>query len=142
MMSSPLRRIAPVLLRTMPMMARKVVVLPAPLRPMRVRSSPSRTSKVMPCRALDSAYQACRLSTARRGAPSRLIDASHIGRHDVGVRGHFGIGAFREHFAVLQNGDAIAQGGDDRQVVLDDEDRASFGGAPDERRDRLDILVS
>ena len=42
----PAKRIAPSRLRTMPMMARSVVVLPAPLRPRSVTVSPSRTSSV------------------------------------------------------------------------------------------------
>ena len=43
----------------MPMIDFSVVVLPAPLRPSSVTTSPSKTSKVTPCRMWDSPYQAC-----------------------------------------------------------------------------------
>ena len=45
-MSSPSKAMRPAAGRRMPEIAFKVVVLPAPLAPMRVTSSPSRTSSV------------------------------------------------------------------------------------------------
>ena len=56
--SSPARRTEPVRRRTMPMMAFSVVLLPAPLRPSSVTTSPGRTSKATPRRMCDSPYQA------------------------------------------------------------------------------------
>ena len=50
---------------TMPMTDLSVVVLPAPLRPSSVTTSPARTSKSTPCRMWDSPYQACRSRTQR-----------------------------------------------------------------------------
>ena len=47
--SWPSKRMVPVRLRTMPMMARSVVVLPTPLRPSRVTVSPRATSRSTPC---------------------------------------------------------------------------------------------
>jgi len=51
LMSRPRNRIAPVRARTHPEMVMSVVVLPAPLAPMRVTISPSPTDKLMPCSA-------------------------------------------------------------------------------------------
>ena len=53
---------------TIPMIDLSVVVLPAPLRPSSVTTSPARTSNVTPCRMCDSPYQACRPSTASSGS--------------------------------------------------------------------------
>ena len=52
-------------LRISPMIERSVVVLPAPLRPSRVTISPFLTSKLSPCSALLSPYQAWRSRTSR-----------------------------------------------------------------------------
>jgi hypothetical protein len=49
-MSRPLKRMVPVVL-TMPVMARSVVVFPAPLAPSRETMAPSSTAAVTPCRA-------------------------------------------------------------------------------------------
>ena len=48
MISLPLKRTEPVRLPTMPMIDFSVVVLPAPLRPSSVTTSPELTSKSMP----------------------------------------------------------------------------------------------
>jgi hypothetical protein len=48
--SSPANFTAPRRGRAMPMIERKVVVLPAPLRPISVTTSPSPTAIEMPCR--------------------------------------------------------------------------------------------
>ena len=56
--SRPLKRTDPLRRATMPMIAFSVVVLPAPLRPSKVTTSPSRTSRSTPCRMCDSLYQA------------------------------------------------------------------------------------
>jgi hypothetical protein len=52
--SWPAKRIEPVRCSTMPMIDFKVVVLPAPLRPSKVTTSPSRTLSATPCRMCDS----------------------------------------------------------------------------------------
>src|ERR1043166_186918 len=62
----------------MPMIDLSVVVLPAPLRPSSVTTSPARTSNATPCRMWDSPYQACSPSTARRGAAS-FMAGPHVG---------------------------------------------------------------
>ena len=50
MSSLPSNRADPARRSTIPMIDFSVVVLPAPFRPSSVTTSPSRTSKVMPCR--------------------------------------------------------------------------------------------
>ncbi len=59
-MSSLLKRIEPVRLPMIPITDFSVVVLPAPLRPSSVTTSPAFTLKLMPWRMWDSPYQACR----------------------------------------------------------------------------------
>ena len=51
-MSWPLKVIDPLVGRSRPEIVRSVVVLPAPLVPMRLTTSPSLTSKLMPLTAL------------------------------------------------------------------------------------------
>src|SRR5580704_8282595 len=123
--SSPRKRIVPLRLRTMPRMARSVVVLPAPLRPINEMVSPSRTSKEMPCSTWLSPYQALR-SSISRSAPSMGIVGPHIGRPNARVGRNLGIGALSQDLAVLQNGDAVAQIGDHREIMLDHQHGASF----------------
>src|SRR5271169_5145581 len=138
--SAPRKRIAPLRLRTMPRMARSVVVLPDPLRPMSEMVSPSRTSKDTPCRTWLSPYQALRSSTSRRGGASVGMLATHIGLPHALVGRDFGIGSLGEDFAALQHGDAVAEIGDDRQIVLDHDNRAAFGDMPHEVDDARQIF--
>jgi len=58
--SAPRNRMLPSRRGTRPMIDFIVVVLPAPLRPSKVTTSPSRTSKSTPCRMWLSPYQAFR----------------------------------------------------------------------------------
>src|SRR6266850_6448416 len=105
---------------TIPMIDFSVVVLPAPLRPSSVTTSPSRTSKSMPCRMCDSPYQALRpLTSSRLDMPS-----SEIGLDHARILGHGAVVAFGEVLAPLQHGDAVGERRDDRQVVLDHQHRA------------------
>ncbi len=67
--SRPRKRTEPLRLGTRPMMDFMVVVLPAPLRPSRVTTSPSRTSKRTPCSTWLSPYQACRSDTDSMASP-------------------------------------------------------------------------
>src|SRR5207302_6092934 len=63
MISSLLKRIEPVRLPMIPITDFNVVVLPAPLRPSKVTTSPAFTLKLTPWRMWDSPYQASRFST-------------------------------------------------------------------------------
>src|SRR5574337_103193 len=69
MISRPPNFTEPARFPTIPMIAFKVVVLPAPLRPSRVTTSPSRTSRLTPCKTCDSSYQASRPLTSSTVAP-------------------------------------------------------------------------
>src|SRR5205823_3364615 len=124
---------------TMPMIDLSVVVLPAPLRPSSVTTSPSRTSNATPCRMWDSSYHACSSRTAsseataaglpRATAPaaaSRMAGA-HVGLHDIGVTGHRGVVALCQHLAAGQHGDHLGEVLDDAQVVLDHQHGAVGG---------------
>ena len=85
----PSNRLSPSRLPTIPMIDFMVVVLPAPLRPSSVTTSPSRTSKPTPCRMCDSPYQAWRSRTSSSGAgvptPAATPPGSAMARPHVGL---------------------------------------------------------
>src|SRR5271163_5016641 len=118
MSSLPPNTTDPVRLPTMPMIAFIVVVLPAPLRPSRVTTSPSRTSKSTPCKMWLSPYQAFRLLTSS-------IAGSQVGRDHLGVLRDRGIVALSQHLPAGQHGDDVAQPLHHRQVVLHHQDGAA-----------------
>src|SRR5689334_10223977 len=95
-----------------------VVVLPAPLRPSSVTTSPARTSKVTPCRTWDSPYQACSPSTARSAAALAMAN-SEIGFAHTGIGGDRVIIAFGQDAATREHRDAVREIGDDAEIVLD-----------------------
>src|SRR5690348_15247856 len=114
------------------MMARSVVVLPAPLRPSSVTTSPSPTAKVIPCRMCDSPYQACRSSTRSSSFCSTAASGMagpHIGLAHLGVGRDGGVVALGQDAAAGQDGDGVRQVGDDREVVLDHQYGARLGDA-------------
>src|SRR3954470_17711960 len=132
----------------MPMMARSVVVLPAPLRPSSVTSSPSPMLKSIPCRMCDSPYQACRFSTRSssleslaKAAVSRM-PGPHIGFDDLLVAGDRGVIALGQDAAAGQHRDRVGQIRDNRQVVLDHQYRAVPRDLPDQPGNAADILVA
>src|SRR5215212_7401479 len=116
--SVPRKRTEPVRCGRMPMIARRVVVLPAPLRPSRVATSPSSTVKFMPCRTCDSPYQACNPSTSSSGGAPSLsrMAGPHIGLDHLGIVGNRQVVALGEDAAAGQDGDGLRQIGDDRQI--------------------------
>src|SRR5260370_39515540 len=119
--SSPDRVIEPLRWPTMPMIARSVVVWPAPLRPSKVTTSPSPTVKFMPCRMCDSPYQAWR-SPTRSNSLSRTaasgMTGPHIGLDHLRVFRHCRIIALGKDAAASQHGDRVGEIGDDREIVL------------------------
>src|SRR3546814_18626251 len=106
-----------------------LLVLPAPLRPSRVTTSPSRTSKATPCRTWLSPYQPSRPDTASRGwawvAPAGTValaasgmSGSDVGLDQLGIVRARGVVAFGEDLAAREDGDVVGQRGDHRKVVL------------------------
>src|SRR5712691_3551481 len=126
MSSSPPRATEPRRWPTIPMIARNVVVLPAPLRPSRVTTSPSATVKSMPCRMCDSPYQALRPLTRSSSAEETGsgMAGPQIGFDDLGIAGDGGVVAFGENAPAGQHRDGLRQIRDHRKVVLDHQHRA------------------
>src|SRR5262245_12927731 len=97
----------------------RVVVLPAPLRPSRVTTSPSRTSKATPWRMWDSPYQACRSFTARSGVPGSSMTDPHISLTYFGIVGDRVVVAFCQDPSSRQNSYVVGEIGHNGQIVLD-----------------------
>src|SRR6266545_7672465 len=136
--SRPSKRTDPVRLATMPMIALRVVVFPAPLRPRSVSTSPARTSKLVPCRMCDSPYQACRSETTSWLASG--IGGAHVSLDDIRVARHARVIPVGEDLPARQHRQAVAQIGDHGEVVLDHDHGAVRGDLADEQRDALDVL--
>src|SRR5689334_2192243 len=108
------------------MTARSVVVLPAPLRPSSVTTSPSPTAKFMPWRMCDSPYQLWRSSTRSSSLPrtplsrtaASAMTGAHIRLDHFGVLRDFGVAALRQDLPAGQHGDGIGKLGHDGQIVL------------------------
>src|SRR3954471_12732442 len=116
-MSRPVNLTLPVRCGTSPMIARSVVVLPAPLRPMTQTASPAATVSDTPCRMWLRPYQALRSRTSSI-ALDRLpeIDAPHLlVRADVVGR------ALGEEPSVMQDEDAVRDAHDELHAVLDED---------------------
>src|SRR5579864_5656146 len=87
---------------TRPMIDFSVVVLPAPLRPNNVTTSPSRTSNSTPCRMWLSPYQALSPFTSSIRRPQ-------VGGDNFGIGGHRCVVAFRQDPSAREHGDDVAQ---------------------------------
>src|SRR5690242_8517131 len=109
---------------TRPMIDLSVVVLPAPLRPSNVTTSPSRTSKSTPCRMWLSPYQAFRAFTSSMRCPQ-------IGGDHIGIARYRSVIALRQDAATGQHGDDVTQTFHYRKIVLDHKDSAPATHATD-----------
>src|SRR5215510_4362385 len=129
---------------TMPMTVLRVVVLPAPLRPSSVTTSPGRTSKSTPWRMCDSPYQAWRSRTSRRAPPAMSLGVPlpHVGLDHLGIARDRRVVALGEDLPACEHGDGVGEGGDHAQVVLDHEHGAVQSDAADEGGDALHVLVA
>src|ERR1700733_11769810 len=150
------KRTEPVRFSTMPMIALSVVVLPTPLRPSNVTTSPACTLKVAPCSTWDSPYQASRLSTARSGRVSAMTGPRMTGPKMTGpkmtgpeigfahrrILRHRLVIALGQHVAAGEHGDAVTQIGDDAEIVLDHQHGALVGERSDQRADAGDVVVA
>src|SRR5438045_2602550 len=139
MVSAPSIFTEPVRRGTIPMIDFMVVVLPAPLRPTRVTSSPVRTSRSTPCSTWDSPYHACSLLT--ESSASGMLGAQICGDNGR-ILGDGLVVAFGEHLAAGENGDALGETRDHAQIVLHHQDRTVLGDPLDERRDAIHGLVA
>src|SRR5260370_38490542 len=94
----------------MPMIDFSVVVLPAPLRPSSVTTSPEKTSKLAPWSTWDSPYQACSPSTASKGATVGLsIANSEIGLAHGRIGRNRLIIALGQHAAARKDGTPLRE---------------------------------
>src|SRR5215510_14153169 len=107
-----------------PEMARRVVVLPAPLLPRRATTSPSPTWKVTPFKARISPYDTWRfLTSSTLGVhPRRPLAPAEIGFDDARVLLHLGGAPLRDLLSVVEHGDVVGDLHDHAHVVLDEED--------------------
>src|SRR5580700_10040273 len=145
MISLPSKQTEPERLPMIPITDFSVLVLPAPLRPSSVTTSPGLTWKLMPCRMWDSPYQASRFCTDRMGFPeadgatvASAIFTSTMACPQIGflhalVFGEIDISALRQHVTARQHGDDIGQVGDDGQIMFDHQDGVFRGDTFDQR---------
>src|SRR2546421_10510884 len=131
-------RIDPSRRATMPMIDFSVVVLPAPLRPSSVTTSPRATWKSMPCRMCDSPYHAFRPFTS---SSASAMARAEVSLHDLGIPGDRLVIAFGKYLATLQYRDAVRELRHHRKIVLDHQHGAVGRHALDERADTLDVGV-
>src|SRR5260370_17184857 len=112
-MSWPSKTTLPVL-RTVPDMARRVVVLPAPLAPRSATMPPASTLSDTPCSALMGPYAA----TTPFSSSCAILLRPQVGLDDARVGLYFARGAFRDHAAEVEHDDAIADSHDKFHMVL------------------------
>src|SRR5690606_23929788 len=114
-----------------PIMARRVVVLPTPLRPISVIVSPGQMSRSTPCRAWLSPYQALSPRTDSKGWPLFMFGSHISGAHAL-VFGDGGVIARRENLAALQHRDVMGDIGHHFEIVFDHQHRTIPGHIGDE----------
>src|SRR5580692_4412737 len=143
MVSWPLKRTEPVRLPTIPMIDFSVVVLPAPLRPSSVTTSPASTWKLTPCSTWDSPYHACKLSTASSWEAGALtMPHPHIGLAHFRIGGNRLVVALGENASAGQHRDAVGQRRHDAEIMLDHQHGAVHRHRLDEARDAVDVFMA
>src|ERR1700761_9418199 len=153
MISVLLKRIEPVRLPMMPMIDLSVVVLPAPLRPSKVTTSPAFTLKFIPWRMWDSPYQVSRFWTPSTSAAAGLaagasasfisgMTGPQIGFLDPLVLGELGVIALRQHLPARQHRDDVGEIGDHAQIMFDHQDGVLRRDALDQGCDLVDVLMA
>src|SRR6476620_4553634 len=140
--SSPRKRTEPARWPTMPMIDFSVVVLPAPLRPSSVTTSPSCTSNVTPWRICDSPYHACRSLTASSGMRTSSMAHPHVSLTHFRIGGDGVVVAFRQYAPACEHGDVIGEIRDDRKIMLDHQNRAVGRDPLDQLRNAVDVLMA
>src|SRR5205085_8048573 len=114
-MSCESKRTLPAEARHSPMMVRRQVVLPAPLRPSSMVSEFGATAKSTPCRMW---YCPMCVLTPRSSSRSGTRDAQIGFLHDGGSN-HVGRRALRDELALVQHDDAIGERAHHVHLVLD-----------------------
>src|ERR1700733_14929275 len=127
--SLPLNVADPRVLSIRPMIDFRVVVLPAPLRPIRQTISPFATSILMSWMAWLAPYQAFRLLICNIRS---VLPLAQIDPLDRLVLANFRGCAFREQLAVMQHQDTIADAEHQLHLVFDQDDRP-LGGELDDQ---------
>src|SRR5438093_529764 len=105
----------------MPMTAERLVVLPMPLRPSRLTTSPALTAKSTPNKTLPSPYPASSPATSSIGAPGRRtgIVLAQVGAAHMRVGADRGWRPGRNDAALDHDGDAVGQREHRVHIVLD-----------------------
>src|SRR3954467_11382725 len=153
--SVPSKVTAPSICRCRPMTERSRVVLPAPLRPTRVTTSPGATSMLTSVRTRASPYQAERPETSSMRDSSclamacavavvvrvsSLMGCSEVCRDAPLVGAHLVVGPLRQHLTRLEHRDGVRERADDVHVVVDEDDGAPCRELLDERDGPVDVL--
>src|ERR1700722_5885674 len=119
--SLPLNVAEPFVLSIRPMIDFRVVVLPAPLRPIRQTISPLATSILMSCNTWLAPYQALRLLICSIGSVLPLAKIDPLHRF---VAANLLRRALGEQFAMMQHQDAVADAQHQFHLVFDQNDGA------------------
>src|SRR5919197_1836966 len=123
--------------RCRPMIARRTVVFPAPLRPTSVTSSPPPTRNEMPRSACASPYHAVRSATCSIGLCMRL---TQIRGDDRGIFTDGVVATLCDHASLEEHDHLLRQLGHYAHVVLDEHDGPIRAHAPDELDGALDVV--
>ena len=101
-----------------PEIARSVVDLPAPLAPSKVTTCPSSTLKRNAAQRFDFAVADNEIADFEQ----RHLFSPEIGGDDIGVTQHRHGFAVRDTASEIEYGDMLGRLGDERHVVVDDQD--------------------
>src|ERR1700722_16859389 len=137
-------RISSPWVRTIPQMARSVVVLPAPLAPSNAVTPPSSTAKLMPCRTFVSPYPACRpLASSSAGMSLVLLRVAEVGADHLRLGPHLVRRPVGDFKTKLQRHDFVGHAHHQIHVMLDQQDAEIelLAHPPHEHREFIDLAV-
>src|ERR1700722_8630568 len=143
LIASPPRMISPCV-RTMPQIARRVVVLPAPLAPRSAVTPPSSTTKSMPCRTFVSPYAACRpLASSNAGMMVLLLRVAEVGADHLRFGAHLIGRAVGDLNAEFQRHDFVGYAHHQVHVVFNQQnaDIELLPDAPHQTGEFVDLAV-
>src|ERR1700694_3549526 len=140
-MSLPLKTTRPAAGCINPEIVRRVVVLPAPLDPIRATISPLSTATLLARSALIRPSDASTPSRSSRAIASRSGALAQVGFDHPLVAAHDLGSAFRDLLAVVEHDDPLRYSHDDLHVVLDHEDREALLAQPLHELHQLGLLL-